>query len=111
MIRPPDEGVLDRPASADDRPFVAGAFVGVEDQVDGGIADRMRRDAPILAVELANRGDVTFGVDRLEAAERAVLVPGLFVKVAHQPAFEAPVNGELDAPNAQQPVTFVRPDA
>ena len=81
--------------------FGVGLLVGVEDQVDGGIADRMRRDAPVLAIQLANRRDVTLGVDGLQSAIRAVLVPRLFVEIAHQPAFESAVNGELDAADAQ----------
>ena len=101
---------IDQRRSTIDRSALA-LLVGVQDQVDGGIADRMRRDAPVLAVQLANRGDVTFGVDRLQAAERAVLVPGLFVEIAHQPAFEAAVDGELDAADAQQLVAFVLLDA
>ena len=111
MIGPPDEGVLDRPAAIDDRSFGIGAFVGVQDQVDGGIPDRMRRDAPILAVQLADDGDVALGVDRLQAAIGPVLIPGLLVQIAHQAAFEAAINGQLDAADAQQLVAFVLLDA
>jgi len=71
----------------------------------------VRRDAPILAVQLAHGADVALGVDCLEAAKGAVLVPGLFVEVAHQSAFEASVDGELDASNPQHLVAFALLDA
>ena len=107
MIGPADEGVLDRPASVDDRAFRVRLLVGVENQIDRGIADRMRGDAPVLSVQIADRGDVAFGVDRLQAAERAVLVPRLLVGIAHQAALEAAIDGELDAANAQPLVALV----
>ena len=111
MIGPADEGVLDRPAAIDDRSFRVRLLVGVEHQIDRGIADRVRRDAPVLPVQLADRGDVTLGVDGLQAAKRAVLVPRLLVEIAHQAALEAAVDGELDAADAQPLVALVLLDA
>ena len=63
------------------------------------------------SIQLADRGDVAFGVDGLQAAERAVLVPGLLVQIAHQAALEAAVDGELDAADAQPLVALVLLDA
>ena len=48
LIGPADERVLDRPAAIDDRPLGVRLFVGVEDQIDRGVADRVRGDAPVL---------------------------------------------------------------
>ncbi len=41
LIGSADERMLDRPAAVDDRPVGVGFLVGVEHEIDGGIADRV----------------------------------------------------------------------
>ena len=85
-------------------------LIRVEHEIDGGVADGVRSDAPILPIEIADEVDVALGVDGLQAAERAVLVPRPLVQIAHQAALEAAVNGELDAADAQPFVAFALRD-
>ncbi len=88
-----------------------GLLVGVEHEIDGRVADRVRRHPPVLSIQFAHGCDVSLGVDRLQASVLAVLVPGLLVEIPHQSALEAAVDGELDAADAKLLVALVLPDA
>ena len=92
----------------DDGVLAIGALVRGQHQIDGGVADRVGRDPPASPVHLADDRHVAFRVDRLQSTERSFLTPRLFVRRAHQSAFEAAIDAELDAAGAQPLVALVR---
>ncbi len=108
VIGSSDEGVLDAPAALDDGVFPIGALVCGQHQIDGGVADGVGGDPPPSPVHLTHDRRVAFRVDRLQSTERPFVTPWLFVRRAHQSAFEAAIHRELDAAGAQPLVTLIR---
>ena len=58
-------------------------------------------------IERANHSRVGLGRKRLQAAERPVLAPGLFVRLAHPAALEAAVDDQLDPADAKPFVAVI----
>ena len=106
-----DEAVLDRPPRLANRVPGIGLLVGIEDQVDGGVAHRVRRDAPAEGVQFVDDSLKDIGGHRLEAVEGSSPAPRLLVGVAHPSTLESPVNAQLDAAHGEQPGRKVGPHA
>ena len=111
LIRLRNEAVLDGPPPADDRLLGVGGFVRGEHFVDRRVADGVRRDPPAETIQLLDDLRVRRLLHRVDAEERAAFAPRLGVRLAHPAAFEAAIDAELHAADADPFVAFVWRDA
>ncbi len=99
--------MLDAPSFRRNRRIAIGGLVGVEHQIDGGVADGVRGDAPASLVECPYELDVRPARKRLQPAIRATSAPGLLVGLPHPSALETAVDDDLDPAHAQPLVALV----
>ena len=84
-----------------------GGFVRGQHFVDGRVADGVCRDAPAETIQLLDDIRVRRLLHRVDAEERAAFAPRLGVRLAHPAAFEAAIDTELHAADADPLVAFV----
>src|SRR5437016_10470243 len=106
MVRTWNESVLDCPTASNDGFFGIGCFVGRQNLIDGGIADRMSGDAPTLAVELLDDRRIGFLLECVDTVIFAAFIVRLRTKLRQPSPLETPVPGLLDAAAAQPLVAF-----
>src|SRR3989442_11856553 len=91
MLLSREEAMLNRPPLPYNGSILVRRLVGVEHLVDGGVAGRVRANAPPHAIELFHNGREAVRRNQLQAAIGALFSVWFLVRITHPAAFKSSI--------------------